>query len=725
MRKNHITLGIALATGMSFVLSGCTVESTDAVKARKLNLTNAVQTAVIPIQNVLLYPSPLQDHAPQFDKIHNSDYLPAFKVGMQLHDEQIDAIINNPSLANFDNTIVAMEASGQELNQVSRIFFGLLGLNSDDEMQKIQAQITPELTRHTDNIYLNQALFSRIETVYKKQSLLTPEQQRLTAIYYNKFVRAGAKLSIDEQARVRIINAALANKTAEYSQNVLKSFENDAIMVSDIAQLDGLSVDDIAALKRAATSAGKTGYMITLVNTTRQPILSQLTNRELRQQIWHASANRAIDVNGPLAIEIAKLRAEKATLLGYQTWAAYAVADQMAQKPAAVFEILDSLVPKAIAKAELESQDIQQEITKQQRVMQGTSFKLQPWDWAFYAEKVRQQKFDLDESQLKPYFEFNRVLNDGLFYAMHKLYGIEFKPRPDLPVWNDDVKAFEVFDKDASSIGLFYLDPYARPGKNGGAWMDEFVTQSGLLGNRPVVYNALNIPKPSVGSPTLMTFDEVTTMFHEFGHAVHGLFSKVEYPSVAGTATARDFVEFPSQFNEDWDINPVVISHYAKHYQTGEPIPKPLLDKVLKSHKFNQGHDTTEYLAAALLDLEWHSISVDTPIENVSDFEHKVLAKHGIDYATVPARYKTSYFSHSFSGGYSAGYYAYLWTEVLAADAFSYMDSNGGLSLENGNKFREAILSKGNSQDLMQDYINYTGKQPNIDNLLIRRGLND
>lgn len=390
----------------------------------------------------------------------------------------------------------------------------------------------------------------------------------------------------------------------------------------------------------------------------------------------------------------------------------------MAKTPEAVYEILDDLAPKALVKAKVEAADIQAEIVKD-----GKDFKLEPWDWAYYAEKVRKAKYDLDDGQVKPYFEMNTVLNDGLFFAMNKLYGITVKPRTDLPVWQEDVTAYEIFNKDGSSIGLFYLDPYARQGKRGGAWMDELVSQSFLKGTKPVVYNALNIPKPADGQPTLMTFDEVSTMFHEFGHAIHGLFSQVNYPSLAGTLTARDFVEFPSQANEDWSIDPQVLANYAKHYKTGEPIPAELLAKVLKSHTFNQGFGTVEYLAAALLDMEWHSITSDTEITDVATFEKQALAKHGLDYTPVPPRYKTTYFSHSFGGGYSAGYYAYLWTEVFAADAFSYMMDNGGLTLENGQKYRDTILSKGNSQDLMQDYIDFTGKKPSTDALLKRRGL--
>jgi peptidyl-dipeptidase Dcp len=537
-------------------------------------------------------------------------------------------------------------------------------------------------------------------------------------VYYDRFVRAGAELSVADKTKMRELNGELAKLETSFSQNVLKSFTADVIVIEDKAQLDGLSDSDIASLAAAAKDAGKTGYMITLVNTTTQPLLSSLKNRDVRKQLWETSAYRAMDTNAPLNIKIAQLRAQKATLLGYPTWAAYSLGDQMAKNPEAVYGILDDLAPKALIKAKVEAADIQAEIVKD-----GKDFKLQPWDWAYYAEKVRKAKYDLDDNQVKPYFEMNTVLNDGLFFAMNKLYGITIKPRNDLPVWHKDVSAYEVFNKDGSSIGLFYLDPYARQGKRGGAWMDELVTQSFLQNTKPVVYNALNIPKPAEGQPTLMTFDEVNTMFHEFGHAIHGLFSQVNYPSLAGTATARDFVEFPSQANEDWSVDPQVLANYAKHYQTGEPIPAELLAKVLKSHTFNQGFNTVEYLAAALLDMEWHSIAAGTEITDVTAFEQQALAKHGLDYTPVPPRYKTTYFSHSFAGGYSAGYYAYLWTEVFAADSFSYMMSNGGLTLENGQKYRDTVLSKGNSQDLMQDYIDFTGKKPTTDALLKRRGL--
>ncbi|MCS6237951.1 M3 family metallopeptidase [Shewanella baltica] len=714
MRKSVITTAVAAA----LLLGACSDKP--AASANEAKNAVATQTAAkAQATNVLLGKSPLQDQAPQFNLIHTADYAPAFEQGIKAHDAEIAAIVNNKQAASFDNTILAMETSGELLTRVSRTFFNLAGLISDDDFQKTEADLAPKLSAHRDNIYLDPTLFARVEAVYQQKSSLNAEDQRLVEYYYEQFVRAGAKLSAEDKAKMRDFNAELATLATDFSQNSLKSFKDDVIVVTDKAQLAGLSDSEIATLAAAAKAAGKEGYLITLVNTTRQPVLSSLSNRELRQKVWETSAHRAVATNGPLIVKMAQIRAKKANLLGFDTWASYAVADQMAKTPAAVYEILDDLAPKALARAKVEAADIQTEIKKA-----GGDFELQPWDWAYYADKVRKEKYDLDESSIKPYFEFNTVLQDGLFFAMHKLYGISLKPRTDLPVWNPDVLAFEVFDKDNSSIGLFYLDPYAREGKGGGAWMDEFVTQSGLLGTKPVVYNALNIPKPADG-PTLMTFDEVTTMFHEMGHAVHGLFSQVKYPSVAGTSTARDFVEFPSQVNEDWNIDPAVIANYAKHYKTGEPIPKALLDKILASNKFGQGFDTVEYLSAALLDMEWHSISADTQISDVEKFEHQVLAKHGLDFAPIPPRYKSSYFSHAFSGGYSAGYYAYLWTEVFAADAFAYMGEHGGLKADNGDKFRKEVLSKGNSEDLMQDYIHFTGKKPTTDALLKRRGLVD
>ncbi|MET6757975.1 M3 family metallopeptidase [Pseudoalteromonas sp. NCIMB_1079] len=709
MRKTLIATTIASA----LILSACSSNDT-----QNMAKEGAAQVQDMNATNVLFKPSPLQYMAPEFDKFGTKDYEAGFDAGIAQHTAQVQAIANNPAPATFKNTLVEMEMSGELLNRVSAAFYNLSGLISDDEYQRISKKMAPVLSAHSDDIYLNGALFKRVQTIYDNKDSLNAEDQRLVDFYYKQFVKAGAKLNDAEKAKMREINSQLAELSTAFSQNILKSFKEDVIVVTDKSKLAGLSEGEIAGLASAAKKAGKDGYMITLVNTTQQPILSSLENRDLREQIFKASANRAAKTNGPIIIEETNLRAQKAELLGFKDWASYVMTSRMAQTTDNVYGILDDLAPKAVEKAKIEAAAIQKVINDS-----GESFELKPWDWAFYAEKVRAEKYDLDPALVKPYFEMDSVIHDGLFFAMNKLYGITFKERKDLPVYHEDVTAYEVFNADGSAIGLFYLDPYAREGKRGGAWMSAYVSQSGLKGTKPVIYNAQNIPKPAAGEPTLMTFDEVSTMFHEFGHAAHGLFSDVKYPSLAGTATARDFVEFPSQANEDWMIEPTVLANYAKHYKTGEPIPQALLDKVLASQKFNQGFGTTEYLAAALLDMEWHSFGSDKKITDVQKFESDALKAHGIDYYPVPPRYKSNYFSHTFAGGYSAGYYAYLWTEVFAADAFAHMENNGGLTRKNGDKFRKEILSKGNSRDLMQSYIEFRGQKPTTDALLKRRGL--
>ncbi|MBH0031090.1 M3 family metallopeptidase [Pseudoalteromonas sp. SWYJZ98] len=709
MRKTLIATTIASA----LILSACSSNDT-----QNMAKEGAAQVQDMNANNVLFKPSPLQYMAPEFDKFGTKDYEAGFDAGIAQHTAQIQAIANNPAPATFKNTLVEMEMSGELLNRVSAAFDNLSGLISDDEYLRISKKMAPVFSAHSDDIYLNGALFKRVQTIYDNKDSLNAEDQRLVDFYYKQFVKAGAKLNDAEKAKMREINSQLAELSTAFSQNILKSNKEDVIVVTDKSELAGLSEGEIAGLAAAAKKAGKDGYMITLVNTTQQPILSSLENRDLREQIFKASANRAAKTNGPIIIEETNLRAQKAELLGFKDWASYVMTSRMAQTTDNVYGILDDLAPKAVEKAKIEAAAIQKVINDS-----GESFELKPWDWAFYAEKVRAEKYDLDPALVKPYFEMDSVIHDGLFFAMNKLYGITFKERKDLPVYHEDVTAYEVFNADGSAIGLFYLDPYAREGKRGGAWMSAYVSQSGLKGTKPVIYNAQNIPKPAEGEPTLMTFDEVSTMFHEFGHAAHGLFSDVKYPSLAGTATARDFVEFPSQANEDWMIEPTVLANYAKHYKTGEPIPQALLDKVLASQKFNQGFGTTEYLAAALLDMEWHSFGSDKKITDVQKFESDALKAHGIDYYPVPPRYKSNYFSHTFAGGYSAGYYAYLWTEVFAADAFAHMENNGGLTRKNGDKFRKEILSKGNSRDLMQSYIEFRGQKPTTDALLKRRGL--
>lgn len=705
---------LASAVTTALLLAGCSGSDTSATDSAE----NTMKQMQDQTQNVLLQPSELPYQTPQFDKIKTADYVPAFTQGMQEQAAEIKLIAQSEQPASFENTILALEDSGVLLSRAETVFFNLSSIVSNDEIQRIEAEIAPKLAAHSDNIFLNDTLFKRVKQVYDNKDQLSKIDQRLTEYYYKQFVRAGANLSDDDKATMRALNEEITTLQTDFSQNILASFKNDTLLVTDAGQLAGLSDSDKASLKSAAQKAGKDGYLISLVNTTRQPILSSLENRGLREKIWRQSATRAMDVNGPIILKLTKLRAQKAALLGFANWASYQIDDQMAATPDNVFDILDDLAPKAVEKAKREAADIAKIMHEE-----GVSGEVKPWDWAFYAEKVRKAKYDLDDSEVKPYFELTSVLENGLFFAMEKLYGITFKERTDLPLYVEDARAFEVFNQDGSAIGLFFFDPYAREGKAGGAWMSEFVTQSFHNNTKPVVFNELNIVKPAEGEPTLLSFDEVTTLFHEFGHAAHGLFSQVKYPSLAGTATARDFVEFPSQFHEDWAIEPSVLANYAKHYETGAPIPKPLLDKVLKAVKFNQGYDTTEYLASALLDMEWHMIDTDTKVANVERFEQQALAKHGIAYAPVPPRYKSAYFSHTFAGGYSAGYYAYLWTEVLAADAFAYMKDNGGLTRDNGTQFREEILSKGNSEDLMQNYVDFRGQKPEVDALLERRGL--
>lgn len=705
---------IATAIAAAMALSACT-SSQDTNNAKAMAESQQSNT-----DNVLMRKSTLPYQTPEFDKIKTTDYEPAFNKGMKEQSAEVNAIANSSQPASFENTILALENSGELIKRTSNLFFNLSSIASSDEVRRIESEMTPRLTAHEDNIYLNDALFKRVKAVHDNKSSLSDIDQRLTEFYYNKFVRAGANLSEADKSTMRSLNEQISTLETQFSQNILASFKNDTIVIKDESKLAGLSDKEKANLKSAAESAGKQGYLISLVNTTRQPILASLENRELRKHIWKTSANRAMNVNAPIILKLTKLRAQKAKLLGFDNWASYKIDDQMAQTPENVFEILDDLAPKAVARAKREASDI--EAIMHEEGVQGS---VKPWDWAFYAEKVRKDKYDFDDSQVKPYFELNSVLEDGLFFAMNKLYGIRFEERNDLPVYVDDARVFEVFNSDDSSIGLFFFDPYAREGKAGGAWMSEFVTQSFQNNLKPVVYNELNIVKPAPGEPTLLSYDEVSTLFHEFGHAAHGLFSQVQYPSLAGTATARDFVEFPSQFHEDWAIDPEVLANYANHYETGEPIPQALLDKMLKAVKFNQGFNTTEYLAAALLDMEWHMLDADDNVSNVQQFEQKALAAHDIDYAPVKPRYKSSYFSHTFAGGYSASYYAYLWTEVLAADAFAYMDDNDGLSRDNGRSYRQEVLSKGNSEDLMENYVEFRGQKPEVDALLERRGLKD
>ncbi|GAC1621038.1 MAG: M3 family metallopeptidase [Nevskia sp.] len=693
----------------------------------------AAATGVVALEdaNPFSQPSSLPLQYPAFDRIHDADYRPAFEAGMAEQLAEIAKIAGNPEAPGFDNTIVAMERSGRLLNRVQTTFSNISAADTNPEMQKIETEMSPKLAQHSDAIFLDPALFARVRTLHERRAALNldPESAQLLERTWRQFVRAGAPLPDAGKTRLRELNGRLSSLTTQFQQNVLKATQAAAIVVDDLRLLDGFSEPQIAAAANAAKSRGLEGrWLITMQNTTIQPALAQLKNRGLRERIYQASSTRAI--GGPLdntavVAEIVKLRAERAQLLGYPSHAAYVLEDETAGGVAAVNKMLGELAPAALANAKKEAADIQQLIDAQAKAAHAKPFKLQPWDWAFYAEQVRAQRYAFDEAQVRPYFELDHVLKDGVFYAAHELYGLSFKERTDLPVYEPDVRVFDVIDRDGAPLGIFIADYYARDAKQGGAWMNSYVSQSGLFGLKPVVANHLNIPKPSAGQPTLLSFNEVTTAFHEFGHALHGLLSDVRYPSLSGTAVPRDFVEYPSQYNEMWARDPNVLAHYAKHYQTGEPLPQALLDKVLAATKFGQGFKTAEYIAAASLDQSWHQLAAGaTPGEqDVLAFEKSALAKAGLDFAPVAPRYRTSYFSHVFSGGYSAGYYAYLWSEVLARDSEHWMNTHGGLQRANGDFLRAKVLSRGRSAEVLSLFRGFYGQDPDIGPLLEHRGL--
>jgi len=670
--------------------------------------------------------SNLPFHTPAFDKISTEHYQSAFMAGMREQLTEIAAIVDQTEDPAFENTIDALEKSGALLNRVRQVFSNLTSSNTNEDLQNIQTELAPLLAAHADNILLHRGLFKRVSTLYESRDNLplTGEQQEVLRRHYDDFVRAGAKLSDEQQNRIRSLNEQLSTLETKFEDNLLAVTKERSVIVDSVAELDGLSDADIAAAAQTATERGHDGkYVLEISNTTRVPVLSSLNNRQLRQRVWEASAYRALGQGGgidnrPLILEIAQLRAERAKLLGFEHHAAYKLQDQMAKSPAAARKMLTDLIPGVVARVQQESADLKAKMKEL-----GADHDLAVWDWEYYSEKVRQTRFEVDEAAVKPYFEMNSVLQNGVFFTMNKLFGIEFHERKDLPVYHPEVRVFNVINSDGSQIGLFYIDFFKRDSKRGGAWMSSFVDQSTLLNEKPVIVNVLNNPRPAEGEPALISFDNVTTMFHEMGHAVHGLFSNVKYPSVSGTATPRDFVEFPSTFEEDWCIQPNILSNYAVNYKTGEPIPKELLDKVILASKFNQGFDTLEYLAAAILDLEWHTLTADQIPDDIEFFEAATLKKYGIDIPAVPPRYRTAYFAHIWGGGYSASYYAYLWSEVLAADAFAYMQANGGATSENGNKLRNEVLSRGSSRDPMESYKAFRGQEPTVDALLIRRGL--
>mgnify|MGYP000903143577 CR=1 FL=1 len=678
-------------------------------------------------ENPLLRESTLPFGYPHFDLIKEEHFAPAYEQAIAEVLEQSQRIAAQAEEPTFENTIVALERSGRLLERVSRTFSNLNGTVSTPAMQAVEKAMAPKLAAQKDEVFLNDALFARVRALYEKRDTLglDAESQRLLWRYYRDFVRAGANLGAEQKARLKAINAELASLQATFSQNLLKETNASALLVDTKEELDGLTEAAIASAAAAAKEAGHEGkFLLRLMNTTGQPPLAQLHDRETRARLLAASMERGsrggeFD-NRDIVSRTAALRAERAELLGYKNHAAYIMEDQTAGTPEAVNAMLGRLAPAAVENARQEAADIQALIDEE-----GEGFLLSASDWAYYAEKVRVSRFAFDESQLKPYFEMNRVLVDGVFFAAEKLYGITFKERHDLPVYEPSVRVFDVFDRDGSQLAIFIADLYARPSKRGGAWMNSYVAQSRLFGTKPVVANHLNVPKPPEGEPTLLTFDEVTTLFHEFGHALHGMFSDVQYPRFTGTTVSRDFVEYPSQVNEMWATWPEVLRNYAKHYQTGKPIPAELLEKVQASEKFNQGFATTEYLAAALLDQAWHQLAIgEVPApEDVVEFEAEALGAAGVDFPPVPPRYRSTYFSHVFAGGYSAGYYSYIWAEVLDAESVEWFKQNGGLTRANGDHFRKTLLSRGGSADAMDLFRAFRGGEPSIEPLLRRRGL--
>ena len=671
--------------------------------------------------NPFLSKSTLAYELPPFALIQEDHYLDAFYQGMKEQLQEVDAILANSEVS-FENTIEAMERSGAILTRVLSVFYNKSSSDTNDRIDAIEAEIAPKLAAHSDAIRLNPQLFARIKTLRENASELNEEQAWLVERYFRDFAHAGAELSESSRDRVKQINEELSSLQTQFSKKLLADTNDLAVVVEDESELDGLSPNQIAACKAAAESRGLTDkWLITILNFTGHPLLSSLKNRALREKIMNQSLikggrNNENDTKEVL-LKMVKLRAERAKLFGVKTHAEFVLQEQTAANPANVHSMLRKLAPAAVKNAQREGQDIQQIISREE------SHELASWDWGFYTERVRAEKYSLDTSAMKPYFELESVLKNGVFFAAEKLYGLTFKERPDLSAYHPEARVFEVFNEDGSAVGLYIADFYTRDSKRGGAWMNSFVRQNRLLNQSPVVVNNMNVSKPPKGEVTLLSYDETTTLFHEFGHAIHGLLSNVTYPRVSGTAVQRDFVEFPSQVNEMWILWPEVLDNYAIHYQTGERLPQEWVEKLHESSTFNEGHATTSYLAAAVLDLAWHSLEDTSKVSSVEEFEEEAIREYGLQYAPVPTRYRSTYFSHIFAGGYSAGYYGYIWSEVLDADTVEWFKENGGLTRKNGDHFRNALMSRGGSVDSMQMFRNFRGRDAQIEPLLRRRGL--
>lgn len=670
--------------------------------------------------NPFMKKSTLQYQAPEFDKIKVEHFKPAFDYGMKVQLAEIEQIAKNPDTPTFGNTILAIENSGEILKRAQIVFYNLTGSNTNPELQKLEEEYAPIFSGLSDKILLNEELYARIKAI--DTAPLGAEEKRMVELYKTNFEIAGANLSPENKAKVKKINEELATLSTQFTSRLLDARKNGAVLISDVKELDGLSADEIAAAAADAKDAGHEGkYLLTLLNTTQQPLLQNLKNRATREKLFKASWYRAEKGNADDTRDIierqARLRLQKAQLSGKKSFAEWKLQDQMAKTPENAMKLLAQLATPAVATAKRESDEIQALIDQQKG-----GFKVEPWDWNFYSEQVRKAKYDLDENEIKPYFEVSTVLEKGVFYAAEKFYGITFKERKDLPVYHPDVVAYEVFDNDGKSMALYYLDFYTRSNKNGGAWMSNFVEQSHLLNQKPVIVNVFNYQKPAAGKPSLISYDDVSTMFHEFGHTLHGLFADQKYVSISGTNTPRDFVEFPSQINEFFALEPSVLKNYAIHYQTKQPMPQALVDKIKKAATFNQGYSTTELVSAATIDMNWHSVTDESQFKPTLEFEKNVLAKYGFNLKEVPPRYHSPYFAHIWGGGYSAGYYAYMWSDLLNADAWDWITTNGGMTRENGDRFRKHILSVGNSVDLNQAYKDFTGRTPDIKPLLKNKG---
>ncbi|MCS5451678.1 peptidyl-dipeptidase Dcp [Enterobacter huaxiensis] len=665
--------------------------------------------------------SQLPYQAPRFDEINDSHYRPAFDEAMCQKRADIEAIIAQTAAPDFNNTVLALEKSGAMLSRVSSVFFAMTSAHTNDDLQTLDEQFSTELAGLANDIWLNDTLFSRVEAVWQARAALDAESRRLVEETYQHFVLAGARLTAEEKAELKALNTQSASLTSQFNQRLLAADKAGGMVADEVEQLEGLSADEIATAAQAAAEKGLNDrWLIPLLNTTQQPALSALTNRQTRENLFKAGWERTQrgDENDTreLITRLTALRARQATLLGFADYASWSTADQMAKTPAAALAFMRGIVPAARARAERELADIQKVIDDEQG-----GFTAQAWDWAFYAERVRLGKYALDESQIKPYFALNTVLHDGVFWAASQLFGISFVERFDIPVYHPDVRVWEIFDHTGEGMALFYGDFFARDSKGGGAWMGNFVEQSHEFAARPVIYNVCNYQKPANGQTALISWDDVITLFHEFGHTLHGLFASQRFATLSGTNTPRDFVEFPSQINEHWASHPQVFAHYARHFETNEPMPDALREKMLNATQFNKGYDMTELLSAALLDMNWHSISGS--VNGVENFEAEALKKEGLDLPAVPPRYRSSYFAHIFGGGYAAGYYAYLWTQMLADDGYQWFVEQGGLTRENGQIFRDAILSRGNSSDLAELYRQWRGHDPRIEPMLVNRGL--